>query len=175
MEHSGGPLHIKMVKEAVKIIADRFSTMNKIMIQFEPWHKVNMRFQEDRYEKFMHTPQLDFRPDIMLSHMPPDKRKAQKKGLHASFNYMDEKVWETIEDSTHVIFEVETDPRNIFRSILKIEYYKRMKDERQRRNARLQYSFVLVAPEGAKLPADTEPFDEVWTIPKSKLKEVSVR
>lgn len=165
MEHSGGEIHIKMVKETVKMIVDRFSTMNKILIQFEPWHQIKMRFQQDRYEKFMHTPQLDFRPDIMLQHIPPDKREAEGKGLRASFDYQDEKVWESIEDSTHVIFECETRPKAIFRNHLKIAYYSRMKDERQRKSARLQYAFVLIVPEGSNLPADTEPFDEIWEVP----------
>lgn len=164
LEHSGGELHIAMVKEAVKMIVDRFSTMNRMFIQFEPWHKIGMKFHEDRFEKFMVTPQLDFRPDIMLTHIPPDKRKADGKGIFSARQYVDNKVWESIEDSTHIVVEVETKPKSIFRNHLKIAYYTRMKDERERRSARLQYAFILVVPEGAKLPESTEPFDEVWRV-----------
>lgn len=166
MENSGGELHIRMVKETVKRIVDRFVTMNRIMIQFEPWEQIKMTFHENRYEKFMHTPQLDFRPDIMLTHMPVEKRKARSKGFMATVNYSEEKVWESIEDSTHVVFECETRPKAIFRNHLKIAYYKRMTDERRLSDARLRYAFVLVVPKGSKLPDNTEPFDEIWEIEK---------
>jgi len=164
MENSGGELHIRMVKEAVKRIVDRFATMNRIMIQFEPWEQLKMTFHESRYEKFMQTPQIDFRPDIMLTHVPVEKRKAQGKGFMVRVNYSEEKVWESIEDSSHVVFECETRPKAIFRNHLKIAYYTRMTDERKLRNARLRYAFVLVVPKGSKLPDDTAPFDEVWVV-----------
>lgn len=163
MENSGGALHVAMVKETVKMIAERFATMNRFMVQFEPWERVQMTWHMDRYEK-TYLPRIDFRPDIILQHTPPEKREANSKGIQASFNYHDEKVWETIEDSTHVVFEVETKPSAIFRNKLKLAYYAKMKDNRDRGGARLKYAFILVVPEGSTLPEDTEPFDEVWAV-----------
>ena len=164
MENSGGELHIRMVKETIKMIADRFSTMNRIMIQFEPFHSVTMNFHENRYEKLVYTPTINFRPDILLTHTPPEKRKADSKGFYAARKFEDNKVWESILDSTHIILEVETTPKAIFRNKLKLAYYAKLKDERDRRSARLQYAIVLVVPKGSKLPDDTAPFDEIWVV-----------
>ena len=172
LENSGGPLHVAMVKEAVKMIVDRLATMNKIFIQFEPWHKIGMSFHKDRFEKFMVTPQLDFRPDILLNQTPRDRRKATAGGFTKIRKHYDEKVWESIEDSNFIVFEIETKPKSIFRNLLKMAYYARMKDERDRKTARLTYAFVLVVPQGSSLPADTEPFDEVWKIPTEEMEAI---
>ena len=176
LENSGGPQHIYMVKEAVKRVLDEFDTMNRLLLQFEMTQMPRVSFHQDRYDKNSMSQRIDFRPDIMLSHIPRDQRKAAQKGLSELRRYsneLEEKGWESIQDSNCIIIEVEMNPMRAFKqNVLKHAYYSRLKDERHRSNARFRYAFVLVAPTGVKVPEDIEPYDELWTIPKSKLEEV---
>lgn len=58
-----------------------------------------------------------------------------------------------------IVFEAETNPRNIFKNAIKIEGYKRVRNDRLGRSS---YGLVLVCWDDAKLPENIEPFDEVW-------------
>ena len=169
IEHSGGPLHIKMVKEATKMIVDRFDTMEQLAVNYEERLGTSININVQDHDRAMSMRSIDFRPDIHVRHTPPRERGARG---HQLYDIIRASKWERIEDSRHIVIEVETNPSNIFRNVLKKAYYARLKDDD---DGRKMYAFILVAPEGAKLPSDTEPFDEVWTIPKSKLEEVSVR
>ena len=169
MENSGGPLHIKMVKEATKMIVDRFDTMEMLAVNYEErlGTRININVQE--YDRAVSLRSIDFRPDIHVRHTPPRERGVRG---HQLYDLLKDSTWERIEDSRHIVIEVETNPSNIFRNVLKKAYYARLKDDD---DGRKMCAFILVVAEGAKLPLDTEPFDEVWTIPKSKLEEVNVR
>ena len=168
LENSGGPKHIFMVKEAVKRVLDEFDTMNRILIQFELTQMPKVSFHEDKYDKNRMSQSIDFRPDVILTHIPREQRKASQKGFNEMRRYsnkIEEKGWESIQDSNYIIIEVETTPKRAFRqNILKHAYYSRMKDERTSRNARYRYAFVLVASMTAPVPEDIEPFDVLWRV-----------
>lgn len=167
LESSGGPKHIYMVKEAVKRVLDEFDTMNRLLFQFELTTRPKVTFHEDRFDKYAMSQTIEFRPDILISHIPRDERKARKNDteLRRYSNELDEKVWESIQDSNYIIIEVETNPMRAFKqNILKHAYYSRLKDERTRRNARFRYAFVLVISLDSKVPADIEPFDVLWRV-----------
>lgn len=166
LEHSGGPLHVRMVKEATKFAIDRFDTLQRFLAQYEPYLRVGCTFHEDHWDKVLRVKDVVFRPDLIIMHTPVEDRKARTP--HERSQHFKEKVWERIENSSNIVFEVETDPMRFFReNHMKLEFYKRLKNEE--RYGRHLYAFVLVVAEGASVPASTEPFDEVWRIPKSAL------
>jgi len=168
LESGGGLQHITMVKEAVKRVLDEFDTMNRLLFQFELTTRPRISFHEDRFDKYAMSQSIDFRPDILISHVPTEERKASQGGfneLRRYSNELDEKVWESIQDSNYIIIEVETNPIRAFKqNVLKHAFYARLKDERNRRNARFRYAFVLVAPAHIKVPDVIEPFDVLWRV-----------
>lgn len=157
-----------MVKETVKRVLDEFDTMNRLLLQFELSQRPKVTFHEDRFDKYMGSQSIEFRPDILVSHIPREQRRAAQKGFNEMRRYSDkreEKGWESIQDSNYIIIEVELNPVRAFKqNILKHAYYSRIKDERNMRNARFKYAFVLVTSLDAKAPADIEPFDVLWRV-----------
>ena len=168
LESSGGPKHIYMVKEAVRRVLDEFDTMTRLLFQFELSQRPKVVFHEDRFDRHSMSQSIEFRPDILISHIPKEERKATQGGfseLRRYSNELDEKVWESIQDSNYIIIEVETNPMRAFKqNVLKNAYYSKLKDERSLRNARFRYAFVLVVPMGAKVPEDIEPYDVLWRV-----------
>lgn len=168
LESSGGPKHIYMVKEAVRRVLDEFDTMNRLLFQFELSVRPKVVFHEDRFDRHNISQSIEFRPDILISHIPKEERKATQGGfgeLRRYSNELDEKVWESIQDSNYIVIEVETNPMRAFKqNVLKHAYYSRLKDERSRRNARFRYAFVLVAPAHVKVPDVIEPYDVLWRV-----------
>lgn len=146
---SGGPGHIALVKLASKKIIETFDDLREIMIDYEPNElRIAIRIDE-RWGSGYSTANFDFRPDIVV---------------RTSREVDPEKPWLTIKDSMCIVFEAETNPRNIFNNAIKIEGYKRVRDNRL---GRASYGLVLVCWSDAKLPKNTEPFDEIWKFDKA--------
>lgn len=145
------------------MIVDRFDTMEQLAINYEETMGTRIDINVQDYDRAISVRSIDFRPDIHVRHTPPEERGVRG---HELFGLMKESTWTRIEDSRHIVFEVETDPRSIFRNALKMAYYQRMTDDE---HGRKMFAFVLVVKEDAKLPEDTAPFDEVWRIPEEKL------
>jgi len=150
---SGTDEHVQLVKLATKRIIDEFVNLRYISINYE---KQNLTFQiKVRDGTWGETNSyFELRPDILL--------RAENKGKGGSI-MDDAKKWENIMDSNAIIFEAETDPRNIFKNAIKLEAYKQIKRNNYGRAA---YGFVLVVWEDAVLPENIEPFDEVWRFKK---------
>lgn len=164
MENSGGALHVEMVKKASKALIDRFNTLNTISLEYEGHLGARINMAIDRLDKVPAIESLDFRPDIIVRHVPETE-----KGLN-SYQLMevrDRKKWTKIEDSQFIIFEIETNPSNILRNTLKMVFYEKLKNS-ETQWGRAMYAFVLVAP--AKYEAEisiffgkaSQVFDEVW-------------
>lgn len=168
LESSGGPKHVYMVKEAVRRVLDEFDTMNRLLFQFELTVMPRISFHEDRFEKYGMTTSIDYRPDILISHIPRDQRRAAQKGHNQMRLYtaeQEERGWESIQDSNYIIIEVELNPVRAFKqNTLKHAYYSKLKAERDRRHARFRYAFVLVTSLDSKVPADIEPYDILWRV-----------
>jgi hypothetical protein len=151
---SGKDEHVELVRLAVKRIVDSFSNLRHILISFE---QQNLKFElQIKTGEYGYTnAHFEFRPDIIL--------RAENTGKGSSI-MDDAKIWKTILDSSTIVFEIETDPRsNIFSNVLKIEGYKKIREEAFGRAA---YAFVLVVWADAVLPENVEPFDEVWRFPR---------
>ena len=147
---SGGKEHIELVKLTSRRIIDTFDDLREIMIDYEPTElRIAIKIDE-RWGSGYSQANFDFRPDIVV---------------RTSRGYDEETPWITIKDSMCIVFEAETDPRNIFKNNIKIEGYKRVKNDKM---GRASYSLVLVCWDDAKLPENIEPFDEVWKFNKSE-------
>ena len=147
---SGGKEHIELTKLTSKRIIDNFDDLREIMIDYESTEfKINIKINE-RFNTGYSTANFDFRPDIVV---------------RTSREVEPDEPWITIKDSTCIVFEIETDPRNIFNNVIKIEAYKKLREDRI---GRACYSFILVCWDDARLQKNIEPFDEVW-----KFKRVS--
>ena len=144
IKSSGGSDHVELVKLASKRLIDEFEELNEIVLNYEAELDVDIQFGENRGYGRTNT-RFNFRPDITVTtinykftdQVDPDKRF----------------IWQ----AHKVLFEAETDPRNIFKNVLKIECYKKMK-----RGRLLECAFVLVCFDDAVLPENTAPFDEIW-------------
>lgn len=148
---SGGPEHIALVKLASKKIIETFDDLKEIMIDYEPTElRIAIKIDE-RWGSGYSQANFDFRPDIVV--------RTSKE-----FDY--DKPWVTIKDSICIVFEAETNPRNIFNNAIKIEGYKRVRNDRLGRSS---YGLVLVCWNDATLPEKIEPFDEVWKFDRSLL------
>jgi len=145
---SGGSDHVELVKLATKRILDEFEEVTEMVIHYEAEVDVNVEFGDRRGYGRMST-SFNFRPDILVT--------TTKYVLEEEIDPERRKIWQ----AHRVFFEAETDPRNIFKNVLKIECYKKMK-----RGGIHECAFVLVCFEDAKLPENTAPFDEVWVFPK---------
>ena len=153
IQSGGGKEHIELVKLAVKRVVDEFSEkVRGIHICFEKAElKMEIEIKRDQWG-YTHT-NFTFRPDIIVDVMKDDDKLLS----------INEKEWKSIFDSDTVLFEAETDPRNLFSNNIKIEAYRRIRADGYGRNA---YAFVLVCWSDAKLPRNKEPFDEIWRFPR---------
>ncbi|GAH33196.1 unnamed protein product, partial [marine sediment metagenome] len=113
IKSSGGSDHVELVKLATKRIIDEFEEINEIVINYE--QDINVNIKPDFDSRFGRTNvNFNFRPDIAVTttkfkhenEIDPEKRK----------------IWQ----AHRVFFEAETDPRNLFKNLLKVECYKKM-------------------------------------------------
>lgn len=149
MKIGGKKEHIALVKLATKKVIDDFADrLEGFKVSFEEKH-FGFDFKIARDQWSMTHGSFTFKPDIVAWIEP---RKDITFGK-------DRGRWKSIIDSRCLIFEVETNPRKIFRDILKIEAYRRVKSSDYGRGT---YAFILVCWREAKLPDIVEPFDEVW-------------
>lgn len=143
---SGGNEHVALVQLACKKIIEDFPDLRYILVSFDEHEaEFNIRIQ-DKYEGFTNST-FSFRPDILIRVL----RKRDESDTR--------KKWRSILDSAAIMFEAEIDPRNIFKNILKLAAYKKMKADSFGREA---FAFVLVCWSDAQLPKNIEPFDDVW-------------
>ena len=153
LKTGGGKDHIELVKLATKRIVDEFEDLMDIVINYEPT-ELRLQIKIDDHSGWESTSRMteahfDFRPDIVVR-----TSKQISPGQLEAF-YQPRKILRT----RYVVFEAETDPRNIFKNLIKIEGYKRIKANRFGSGL---YSFVLVCWKDAEVPQDIEPFDEIW-------------
>ncbi len=97
---------------------------------------------------------FSFRPDIVVH-----PYKNREDNLHLNTD----KKWSKPEDSIWVILEAETNPRNIFSNVLKLEAYRKIGEDHD--FGKKTYSFILVTFADQRTPIDERgmtPFDEVW-------------
>jgi hypothetical protein len=145
---SGKEEHVELVKLATKKIVDTFQNLRVIHISYEQF---DMQFEisiaESRDRDYTNT-YFTLRPDIMV---------------RAENRWKEHQPWLSIMDSNAIVFEAETDPKNIFSNVLKMEAFKKIKSDSY---GRIGYAFVLVCWEDAALPQNIEPFDEVWKFPR---------
>lgn len=164
MASGGGGLHVALTKAAIVRMMNRFDTVSVMSINFEENHSPKIQFGMDRFNHYMNR-SIDFRPDFVIRHNP-----YRFEGDDRGFGYPEPEMWDGLEWSQQILFEVETDPKNMFnKRKLKIEYYRLIKEDE--RNGRFSWAFVLVLPEGmgSKVP-EGHPFDEVWEIPEKEYK-----
>lgn len=139
---------MELVKLATKRIIDEFEEVNEIVINYE--QELQFNIKPDFDSRFGRTNvSFDFRPDIAVT--------TTKFKHETEIEPEERKIWQ----AHRVFLEAETDPRNLFKNLLKIECYKKM-----RRGGFFEFAFVLVCFEDAKLPKNTAPFDEIWFFPK---------
>ena len=155
MKIGGNKGHITLIQLATKRLVDKFADkIESINISFEEHaFRMEIKVQIDPYG--FTNANFDFRPDI-AAHVIPRQTKGRLFG--------ESEEWKSILDSSWWIFEAETTPRNIFKNIVKIEAYKKIKGNSYGRQA---YGFILVCWDDAKLPENIEPFDEVWKFKKA--------
>jgi len=147
LDTTGGAEHVALVKLTTKKIIDEFASLRHILISYDE-HEVRFDIKiEEKYDSYSNA-HFDFRPDIFV-------RCASKKKL----DDFEKKNWKGIFDSNAILFEAETNPKNIFSNILKMAAYQKIKTDGYGREA---YAFVLVCYEDAVLPNSIEPFDAVW-------------
>ena len=142
---SGKEEHISLIKLTTKRIVETFENLKHIQISYEPTDEMNfeVKIEDSEYAYRSHS-HVGFRPDIILR---------AEHGLKQFSNV----EWSGITDSRAIVFEIETNPMNIFKNLIKIAAYKQI-----RQRNRTMYSFVLVCWDDAKLPEKIDPFDEVW-------------
>jgi len=147
---SGGSDHVTLVKLASKKVIDEFDYLQQILVQYE---RTDIHADVRLSEKWYHRTNvaLEMRPDIIVVTGEPKEEKGY--GRYIGINQI-------------TIIEAETDPRNIFKNLFKIEVYKRMKSGGRGVDVRDPVTFILACFDDAKLPKNTAPF-EVWTFPRS--------
>lgn len=149
---SGGDSHVELVKLATKRVVDSFQNLRYILLSYE---QQNFTFDlkvTDGIHGYTNA-NFEFRPDIVV--------RAENCAKGTSFQE-DEKKWESPLDSSAIVIEAETNPKNFFSNTLKVEAYKQIKS----RGGRGLFAFVLACWSDAVLPDNIEPFDEVWKFPK---------
>ena len=154
MKIGGNAKHIALIQLAVKKVVDDFAEkLDRINVSFEEnAFKMEIKVQTDKYGYT--NAEFNFRPDI-AAHIIPKKEKE---------DLFDTK-WNSIFDSTWWIFEAETNPRNIFKNVVKMEAYRKIKGDSYGRQV---YAFILVCWDDAVLPKNVEPFDQVWKFKRSE-------
>ena len=116
---------------------NRFESIKQFNVNFEERWDIEVQFAKDRWTGFTNARALRFRPDFVLRH---DATRDEDT------IYQDLDKWEGIEWSTQIVFEIETNPRKIFkRDRLKLEYYDRVRKSEP--IGRLAWAFVLVVME----------------------------
>ena len=148
IENSGGLEHVELVKLASKRIIDSFIGLKNISINYEE-ENITVDITLDEKENSWHRIIFTLRPDIIVLRVSKEFRRYTNS-------------WLSIQDSRFIIFEIETNPQNIFANMIKMESYKQLRKERG------SYAFVLVVWSDAQLPEKIEPFDEVWKFEKDK-------
>ncbi|MHA1286001.1 MAG: hypothetical protein ACTSPB_01235 [Candidatus Thorarchaeota archaeon] len=96
---------------------------------------------------------FSFRPDMVVCTF---KKRDDK------LRFSDRK-WEKFEDSNWIVFEAETNPRNIFNNLLKMTAYETIRAKPQL--GRVAYAFVLLTftkYEKFLAKRSIDPFDEAW-------------
>ena len=156
MRIKGGKEHILLIQLALKKLIDDYMGMLKsFKATFEDKH-FGIDFKLELGESWSHASgHFELIPDIVAEIEP-------KTDI-----FMKERKWRSIIDSNTLIFEAETNPRNIFQNIMKLEAYKQVKMDHYGRS---RYAFILVCWEDAQLPELLEPFDTVWSFPKEPTK-----
>jgi len=147
--------HVELVKLATKRIVDTFQNLRYILLSYEQ-HNLEFEIKVKEGEFGYTNANFTLRPDIVV--------RAENKAKGSTIAD-DATLWKSIMDSHAIVFEIETDPRNIFKNILKLEAYRKIKGEAYGRAA---YAFVLVCWDDAVLPKNIDPFDEVWKFPRNK-------
>lgn len=153
--------HVQLVKLASKKIIDTFQNLRYILVSYEKQElKLQITVRDGMYGET--NAHFELRPDIVLraENIGKDGRSPFRTGIERIVDDED-KNWKSIMDSHAIVFEAETDPRNLFSNVLKLDAYRKL-----RAYGRAQYAFVLVCWDDAKLPENVEPFDEVWKFPK---------
>ena len=148
---SGGSDHVYLVKMATKKVIDEFDYLQEFLVQYE---RTDIHGSVSLSEKWYHRTNVSFelRPDVIVL---TGQLGTDKKGI---MNVMSDKT---------IIIEAETDPRNLFKNIFKIETYKKIKKASINViDKEPELKFILVCFEDAKIPKDYSPFDEVWLFPR---------
>lgn len=161
LSSGGGDLHRALTKATILRAINRFHATYLITIDFEEVHQPQVRFSTDRHSHIL-TRSLNFRADMVIRHNPYRFDKGR-------YSFPEPEDWDGIEWSQQILFEIETNPRNIFNDRkLKIEYYRMVKEDET--HGRFGWAFVLVIPEGKTkgIPKD-HPFDEIWEITPEEL------
>lgn len=152
LQTSGGKGHVRLVKLASKRIIEQFEGLRYMLVSYEKTDlQTELRISDGAYGYT--NVHFDFRPDIVVR-VVKEKDEQEKRGI-----FREDREWNSVLDSNTIVFEIETNPRNIFRNQVKIGAYKKIRSDRYGRTA---YAFVLVCWEDANLPKNIEPFDEVW-------------
>jgi len=146
--------HIALVKLAsIRLINDMSDRLEGFTLSFEDKH-FGINFRLELGESWSHADgHFNLIPDIVAQIEP--KTDIMIKG----------RKWHSIIDSRTLIFEAETDPRNIFQNVMKMMAYAMVKKD----YGRGRYAFILVCREDARLPDNIEPFDEVWRFTEAEL------
>jgi len=150
----GNKEHIDLIKLAVNRLMEQYADKVKgINLDFERRQfSIGIKIHVDTYGYT--NANFDFRPDIVAFIIKPEEDPFGKK------------EWKSIVDSSVWIFEAETNPRTIFHNTIKIEAYRKIKNNDYGRST---YGFILVCWDDAKLPNSVDPFDEIWKFPKGLL------
>ena len=149
----GGEGHITLVKLTTKRIVDTFPDLRYILISFEEQElRMDIKIR-DGYTGYTNTT-FNFRPDIVVRVLSKKEDFTKHK-------------WNSILDSSVILFEAETNPQNFFQNHLKMTAYKKIKKDVY---GRYGYAFVLVCWSDSKLPENCEPFDEIWKFDKNNVK-----
>lgn len=160
MKIGGKKEHIALVKLAsIRLINDLSDRLEGFNLSFEDKH-FGIDFKLELGESWSHADgHFNLIPDIVAQINP--RTELLIKG----------RKWHSIIDSRTLIFEAETDPRNIFHNAMKMMAYAHVK----RDYGRGRYAFILVCREDAKLPDNIDPFDEVWKFSEAELKKAELK
>jgi len=161
IRRGGGVKHVNLLKKACHHVIESFDvTRMEIGFEIEKF-RVEIRMASGLGSGYT-SASFTFRPDMMI---------ATYKTKDDALTFSMEKKWERITDSRWVVFEVETNPANIFNNNLKIEAYTQLLN-REYSDPRV-YAFVLVIPSAKKGWLEKhgfEPFDEVWVFDEDSSK-----
>lgn len=147
----GGESHTALIRAAAKKIIDSEDALMGISLTFEERAvELDIKIDTELGRVGYSRASFSFRPDIVA-----------RFNLKRDPRILDQK-WTGIHDSGAWIVEAETDPRKIFKEVIKIEGYKRLTADRD--IGRYSYALILACWEGAIFPdpENIEPFDALW-------------